>query len=306
MAGKQRRAGEGLGNLATRQHGIVSARQLRALGFSDELLTAEVRRGRLRRLHRRVYAVGHEALTWEGWCVAAVAANAPSVASHWSAAWVWGLTRSRPAGKFHITATTRRHRRQDFHVHFAELTDEDTSSVEGVPVTSVARTALDLAALDPGGTSARLKRLEDGEHRLDLREFEALLSRSKGHKGWAALAEAVDLYRPDHTVTRSGLERRFRALIRRAGLPGPSMNIVVAGYELDCYWPEHLLAVELDTYGTHGSRLSFEEDRKRQRKLGLLGITLERVTDRQLDSEADEVLRAVAARLGAASYSPLT
>ena len=84
------------------------------------------------------------------------------------------------------------------------------------------------------------------------------------------------------------------------------MNFVVAGYELDCYWPEHLLAVELDTYGTHGSRLSFEEDRKRARVLGLLGITLERVTDRQLDSEADEVLRAVAARLGAAGYSPLT
>jgi very-short-patch-repair endonuclease len=306
MREKQRRADGGLSDLATRQHGIVSARQLRALGFSENLITIEAKRGRLRRLHRRVYAVGHEALTWEGWCVAAVAANAPCVASHWSAGWTWGLTRSQPSGKFHVTATTRRHRRKDFHVHFAELTDEDTSSMQGIPVTSVARTALDLAALDPGGTSARLKRLEDGEHRLDLREFEALLARAKGHKGWAALAEAVDLYRPDPTVTRSGLERRFRALIRRSGLPRPSMNFVVGGYELDCYWPEHLLAVELDTYGTHGSRLSFEEDRKRQRVLGLLGITLERVTDRQLDSEADEVLRAVAARLGAASYSPLT
>lgn len=191
-------------------------------------------------------------------------------------------------------------------MHFAELTDEDTSSVRGIPVTSLARTVLDLAALDPGGTSGRLKRCEDGQHRLDLREFEALLSRSKGHKGWSALAEAVDLYRPDPTVTRSGLERRFRSLIRRSGLPAPSMNFVVGGYELDCYWPEQLLAVELDTYGTHGSRLSFEEDRKRARVLGLLGITLERVTDRQLDGEADEVLRAVAARLGGAPYSAPT
>jgi very-short-patch-repair endonuclease len=306
MGYNERTAAERLARLATRQHGVVSSRQLQTLGFARKTIVADAKRGRLRPLHRTVYAVGHEAMTWEGWCVAAVAANAPSVASHWSAAWLWGLTRSRPSGKFHVTATTRRHRRRDFHVHFAELTDEDTSSVRGVPVTSVARTALDLAALDPGGTSARLKRLEDGEHRLDLREFEALLARSKGHKGWSALAQAVDLYRPDPTVTRSGLERRFRALIRRAGLPRPSMNFVVAGYELDCYWPEHLLAVELDTYGTHGSRLSFEEDRKRGRKLGLLGVTLERVTDRQLDGEADEVLRAVAARLGAASYSPLT
>jgi very-short-patch-repair endonuclease len=285
--------------LATRQHGIVSTRQLEALGFSDAVITAELRLGRLRRLHRRVYAVGHEALTWEGRCVAAVAANAPSVASHWSAGWVWGLLRSRPSGKFHVTAPTRRHRKRDFHVHFAELTDEDTSSVQGVPVTSVARTSLDLAALDAGGTSARLKRLEDGEHRLDLREFEALLTRAKGHKGWAALAEAVSLYRPDPTVTRSGLERRFRALLRKAGLPAPSMNFVVAGYELDCWWEEGRLAVELDTFGTHGSRLSFEEDRKRQRVLGLLGIVVERVTDRQLAGEPEEVLRMVATRLGA-------
>jgi very-short-patch-repair endonuclease len=306
MRGKQRRADVELSDLATRQHGVVSTRQLEGLGFSDAVITAEVRLGRLRRLHRRVYAVGHEALTWEGWCVAAVAANAPCVASHWSAGWILGLTRSRPSGKFHVTATTRRHPRKEFHVHFAALADEDTTVLDGIPVTSVARTALDLAALDPGGTSARLKRLEDGEHRLDLREFEALLARSKGHKGWAALAQAVDLYRPDPTVTRSGLERRFRTLIRRSGLPWPSMNFVVGGYELDCYWPEHLLAVELDTYGTHGSRLSFEEDRKRARELGLLGVTLERVTDRQLDSEADAVLRAVAARLGAAGYSPPT
>ncbi len=239
--------------------------------------------------------------------MAAVAANAPCVASHWSAAWLWGLMRSRPSGKFHVTATTRRHRRKEFHVHFAELTDDDTSSVRGIPVTSLARTALDLAALDPGGTSARLDACEDDEHRLDLQEFEALLARSRGHKGWAALSRAVDLYRPDPTVTRSGLERRFRALVRAAGLPAPSMNFVVGGYELDAYWPDHLLAVELDTYGTHGSRLSFEEDRKRQRKLGLLGITLERVTDRQLNDEGDEVLQAIAARLvGAARYSAPT
>jgi very-short-patch-repair endonuclease len=295
-----------LADLASRQHGVVSVSQLERLGYTRSSAAKAAGVGRLRRVHRRVYAVGHEALTWEGWCVAAVAANAPSVASHWSAGWIWGLTRSQPSGKFHVTATTRRHRRKEFHVHFAELTDQDTSSVRGVPVTSVARTSLDLAALDPSGTSARLKRLEDGEHRLDLREFEALLARAKGHKGWAELARAVDLYRPDPTVTRSGLERRFRALLRRSDLPQPSMNFVVAGYELDCYWPDHLLAVELDTYDTHGSRLSFEEDRKRARKLGRLGITLERVTDRQLDSEADEVLQAVAARLGAASYSPLT
>jgi very-short-patch-repair endonuclease len=306
MREKKRRGYSELAELATRQHGVVSTQQLRALGFSENLITEEAKRGRLQRIHRAVYAVGHEALDWEGHCMAAVLANSRTVASHWSAGWLWGLQRTRPSGRFHLTAARPRRRRPEFNLHAGTPLRDDLTRLDGIPVTSVARTALDLAALDPSGTSARLKRLEDGEHRLDLREFEALLARAKGHKGWSALAEAVDLYRPDPTVTRSGLERRFRALIRRAGLPRPSMNFVVGGYELDCYWPEHLLAVELDTYGTHGSRLSFEEDRKRARKLGLLGITLERVTDRQLDREADEVLRAVAARLGAASYSPLT
>jgi very-short-patch-repair endonuclease len=284
--------------MATRQRGVVSTRQLQALGYDRDLIQAETERGRFRRLHRRVYAVGHEALTWEGWCVAAVAANAPCVASHWSAGWVWGLLRSAPSGKFHVTATTRRHRRAEFHVHFAALAPEDSTVLEGIPVTSLARTVLDLAVLDSSRTEKDLRRADDAK-RLDLREFEALLDRSTGHRGYATLRRAVDLYRPDPSVTRSGLERRFRDLVRRAGLPEPAMNYVVGGYELDCWWEEARLAVELDTFGTHGSRLSFEEDRKRQRVLGLLGVRLERVTDRQLDREPDEVLRAVAALLGA-------
>jgi very-short-patch-repair endonuclease len=245
-----------------------------------------------------VYAVGHEALSWEGWCVAAVAANAPCVASHWSAGWVWGLTRTRPSGKFHVTATTRRHPKKEFHVHFAVLADEDTTELDGIPVTSAARTALDLAALDPTRTDKDLRRLDDLKL-LDLREFEALLDRTAGHKGHTTLAAAVRLYRPDPSVTRSGPERRFREMVRRAGLPAPAMNYVVGGYELDCWWEEARLAVEIDTFGTHGSRLSFEEDRKRQRKLGQLGIAVERVTDRQLASEPEEVLAAVAALLAA-------
>lgn len=285
--------------MATRQHGVVSSRQLQAVGYARKTIAAEAGRGRLRPLHRGTYAVGHEALTWEGHCVAAVLANAPSVASHWSAGWVWGLLRTRPSGRFQVTATTRRHRKRDFHVHFAALADEDATVLAGIPVTSLARTVLDMAALDPARTPADLKRCEDGEHRLDLGEFEALLARSAGHRGHAALAAAVALYRPDPTVTRSGLERRFRELVREAGLPVPSMNFVIAGYELDCWWEGARPAVELDTFGTHGSRLSFEQDRLRARRLGLLGITLERITDRQLAAEPEEVLRMVATRLAA-------
>jgi very-short-patch-repair endonuclease len=292
MGHKERTAAGRIGDLATRRHGVLSSGQLQSLGFTRKVIVAESKRGRLRPLHRGVYAVGHEALTWEGHCMGAV------LASHWSAAWLWELLRTRPSGKFHLTAGTRRHRKNGFNVHFAALAGEDVTGVREIPVTSLERTVLDLAALRPQRTPGDLKRCEELE-RLDLRRFEALLVRTAGHRGHSALAGAVDLHRPDPTVTRSGLERRFRALLREAGLPAPAMNFVVAGYELDCYWPEHRLAVELDTFGTHGSRLSFEEDRKRQRKLGQAGIRMERVTDRQLDSEADEVLRAVARLLGA-------
>jgi hypothetical protein len=298
MREKKQGCGLGLGDLATGQHGVVSARQLRALGFSENLITVEAKRGRLRRVHRGVYAVGHEALTWEGHCMAAVLANARTVASHWTAAWLWELLRTEPSGRFHLTAARERRRRPEFKLHAGALHKEDMTRVGGIPVTSLERTVLDLAALKPGRTPGDLKRCEE-LGRFDLRRFEALLARSAGHHGRAALADAVSLHQPDPTVTRSGLERRFRGLVREAGLPAPTMNYVVAGYELDCWWEEARLAVELDTYGTHGSRLSFEEDRKRQRKLGLLGIRMERVTDRQLDSEADEVLLAIARLLGA-------
>lgn len=99
-------------------------------------------------------------------------------------------------------------------------------------------------------------------------------------------------------VLRSKLEQRFRAFVRAASLPPPSHNFNVGPYELDCYWPEHRFCVELDTFGTHGSRRSFEEDRKRQRELRRLGIEVERVTDLQLAREPEEVLVAITEALG--------
>jgi very-short-patch-repair endonuclease len=96
---------------------------------------------------------------------------------------------------------------------------------------------------------------------------------------------------------KAKLEKRFRVLLRTSSLPLPAHNVNVGPYELDCYWPERGFCVELDTYGTHGSRRSFEADRKRERELRRLGVEVERVTDRQLEDEPDEVLAAVAENL---------
>jgi predicted transcriptional regulator of viral defense system len=253
-----------LANLAARQHGVVSSRQLTALGYSRDATSYATRSGRLHRLHRGVYAVGHDLLTWEGRCLAAVLSCAPhALASHLSAAWLWGLLASRP-GTFHVTALTRRHPKPKQRLHYARLMDEDRAVCDGIPVTSVPRTLLDYAAM---ATDARLGRaMERSEERglFDLRAVEALLARAGNHAGAGRLRRALAIYRDDPAFTRSKLERRFRDFVKHSGLPMPAAYFWVGGYELDAYWPEERFAVELDVYETHGTRAAFERDRRRQ------------------------------------------
>ncbi len=120
-----------------------------------------------------------------------------------------------------------------------------------------------------------------------------LLDRTKGHRGQAKVDAALELYEEKVPFTRSGLERRFRELVREAGLPAPSMNLFVAGYEIDAYWPEERFGVELDVYETHGSRLSFEEDRERDDALLHAGIETTRVTGPRLEREPEAVVDSV-------------
>jgi transcriptional regulator with AbiEi antitoxin domain of type IV toxin-antitoxin system len=231
--------------------------------------------------------------------MAAVLACAPAVASHWSAAWLLGVARYRPSSFDLIVPSRRGHRRSEFFVHYAPLGPEDVAEVDGIPATSLERTHLDLAARWPESLPKMLERaekLEDDKGRrvFDLRSFEALLARTTHHRGHRPLSKALRIYRPEPVVLRSNLERDFRALISGSSLPLPSHNVNVGPYELDCYWAEQGFCVELDTYGTHGSRRAFEEDRKRERELRQLGIEVERVTDTQLEDEPEAVLAAVA------------
>jgi len=285
-----------LADLARQQHGVVSANQLAEFGYAKATIAEAVRQGRLHRLHRGVYAVGHTALSWDGYCLAAVLARPRSVASHKTAAWIWELRRWRPE-RIHITAPTRQRIKRDFVVHFARLASEDQAVVGGIPVTSVARTMLDLA---PDESTRNLHRMMDrAEERkvFDLRRFDRLLARAGGHPGRAKLRRALDTYKPELAVMRSDLERRFRKLVLAAGLSRPAANVFVAGYELDAYWEAEGFAVELDVYATHGSRLSFEEDRKRADDLLLAGIEMIRVTDVRLEREPRETIVRVAAHL---------
>lgn len=228
--------------------------------------------------------------------MAAVLAARPAVASHLSAGWLWGLLRNRPT-RIHVTAPTTGRAKREFVVHFADLSARDQTEIKDIPVTSLARTLLDLAGML---SSTRLERVLERAEELQLFDLVALqeiLGRAGHHSGAAKLRRALAIYRDDPAVIRSGLERRFLALVQKAGLPTPSMNFNVVGYELDAYWESERFAVELDVYETHGSHAAFERDRLRQEDLKLKGVEMIRVTGPRLDREPQGVIERVAAHL---------
>jgi len=293
MGCKSSAAGQELAALAGRQHGVVSIRQLRRLGYSHRSVGRAVAAGRLHRLHHGVYAVGHTNLSLYGRCLAGVLAAGPrSLLSHYSAGWLLGLVPTRPV-PVHATTPVPRKRRDSVRIHHSRtLIEADRTQEQRIPVTSVARTALDLAAGVRFQTLRRLLRRSEELRVFDLEDFLSVLARNRGHRGAVPLGRALSIYEPPR-FTRSGLERKFVALAERFGLPQPLTAFVVAGYELDVYWPELRFAVELDVYATHGAHDPFEEDRRRDEELKLAGVELTRITGRRLEREPRQVMERV-------------
>lgn len=288
----ERRSHHLLASLAEEQHGVVSVWQLEGLGYSREALRHAIKTGRLHPVHRGVYAVGHARLSPQALSLSAVlSCGDGALLSHRSAAWLWGLTSSFPS-VVEITAASPRRTRGAIRIHSAgTLRLADRTASEGIPVTAVPRALLDFAVVEPRFLGAALERTQR-QGLLDLDAIDNLISRSRGFRGVARLRRALEIYRIP-AFTRSRLERRFLSLTQRAGLPTPSMNLVIAGYELDAYWPRECFAVELDTYDYHGSPAAFERDRIRQEDLKLAGIEIVRITGARLDREP----KAVANRL---------
>jgi hypothetical protein len=288
--------------MARRQHGVVPIRQLRALGYSHAAVERAAVAGRLHRLHHGVYAVGHTdlslslslSLSLHGHCLAGVlACDSEALLSHFSAAWLWGLLSTQPI-PVHVTTSVRRKPRPSIRIHHSQtLADADRAVEDRIPVTSVPRIALDLAArIRPESLNHLLQRAE-GLKLFDLPEFESVLARNRGHHGASRLRRAIVIYAPP-PFTRSGMELRFLELLGAAGIPKPITAYNVAGFELDVYWPDLRFAVELDVFETHGSHRSFEEDRLRDEDLKLAGVELTRVTGHRLDREPKRVLERVA------------
>lgn len=257
--------------------------------------------GRLRTVECGVYAVGHRLLSCEGrWMTAVLAGGPGAVLSHRSAAELWGIGEEHP--RFcEVTVPRRRRMRPRIRWHHSALATDEIADRNAIPLTSLHRTLLDLAAvLDRERLSDAVDRAEAlrlGD-RVPLAE---LLDRHRGRRGLASL-RAVLAEGTEPAFTRSRLERRFLRMLAREGLPRPEVNAIVAldaqVYEADCLWRRSRLIVELDGRSTHARRAAFESDRERDRVLMAAGWRVVRVTWRQLESDAASIARDLRRLLG--------
>lgn len=270
---------EALTNLATRQHGVVSLRQLEGLGYSRGAVSRRCRDGSLRRMFPRVYRVGGSPITPELRAVAALLWAGDAVASHETAAGLWGM--SRPAQELHVTAPRRlTSPPRGIHVHAARLTPRDRGTLRGVAVTSPARTLLDLAAHhDPDQLSSLVERsVLDGL--VTPGRLHDVVQRHPGRRGCRRLREVVE------ATGSSALERRVEAILRDARFPPHERELEVGRFRLDFAWPAARVAIEADGRRWHSSAEDFARDRAKHNLLVAEGWRILRVTWDDLDRPA--------------------
>jgi very-short-patch-repair endonuclease len=254
-----------IAGLAARQHGVVGRQQLLAVGLGSRAIEHRIGSGKLHPLHRGVYAVGHQVVSQHGRWMAATLSTG-GVLSHRSAGALWGL---RPwSGRIEITTRWTRAKRQGLLLHRAVLAEDEITIEHGIPVTTPARTQLDLAGVLQ---RHQLQQVINEAERLRLQGPQPDRHRTKrGTKALRTLAP------PTHT--KRDLEAAFHTFLNDRRFPRAQTNTIVEGHEVDCAWPEHRLVVELDSWEYHRTRAAFEADRRRDRRLSAAGWTVLRVT----------------------------
>ena len=270
--------------LAGEQHGVVARTQLLVLGLTERQIDRRVQTRRLHRVHYGVYAVGHRVLTREGRWMAAVLATG-GVLSHATAAAAWEL-RPTSSPLIHVTVAGDggRERRRGLRVHRSTtLTPADTTTHRGIPVTTPARTIIDLARTLEGRPLEHVVDLADQRGLVDFRDLRAANS--------ASLKAVLSHYAP--APTRSELEERFLRLCDDHGLPRPETNTSIEGIEVDFAWRDRRLIVEVDGYAYHRSPDAFENDRARDVTLKMAGWEVLRFTWRQVENRAGWVAAAI-------------
>jgi very-short-patch-repair endonuclease len=281
--------------LAELQYGVVARWQLTLLGYGRNGIQDRINRGLLKPMHAGVYAVGHTKLTRHGFFLAAVLAFGPrALLSHRSAGVLWDIVSSRQVKVDVLTHVSAQRGTPRIRAHRTrKLHPEDWTIKDGIPVTSLARTIIDLAAiLSP----ARLLDVIDDAVRaeiFDLAALERAMARSPRRRGVRKLERLLADYRGAPNL-RSKFEKRFRPRLRATKqLPEALYDVQVAGHEADVYFPQFELVIELDSRGFHLTPRAFENDAVRDADRLKQGIKTLRVTDKRFYSEPDAVIEDV-------------
>lgn len=286
-----------LAAIAVRQHGLVSLSQVRGAGLGEGAIAHRVRMGRLHRVRRGVYAVGHQAVSRHGQMLAAVlACGTGAVASHRTAAELHGLYERTPA-VFDVISTSQAGRRLDgIRRHRAvDLPACDLTIRDGVPSTNVPRTLVDLAGMLGERSLRSVVEAAAVSRTLDVPEVDRILGRGR-RRGAPVLRKLLQAWRETSPTPRlrSRLEARLAAASAEAGLPRPECNVILRlgseRFEIDLLWREQRLAIETDGEETHGTAVAFQRDRRRDQVLVAAGYRTARVTWLQMKLEPAQVL----------------
>ena len=297
---------QAIARLVRPQHGVVSRAQLRSIGLADHEIAYRLRTGRLHRLHRGVYAVGHTVLAVRGrWMAAVLACGDGAALSHPDAVALWDMGHI-PAGAIHVSvprAGGQGH--PGIRIHRSPgLRPDETIEHDGIRTTTAARTILDMAALL---SPSRLESLLDRAERQELTDYAALNAIARAHpthRGAARLTRALESHYAGDGMTRSELEVAFLELCRAHGLPRPRVNAHVEGLEVDFLFPAARLVVETDGWRFHKTRRDFERDRARDARLPAAGYGVLRFTDRQIADRPASVAAAIRGATGRPGGGP--
>lgn len=290
---------EGIERLS--RYRVVVRSVLEDLGLSEEQIRHRIRLGRLVPIHPGIYAVGPAPLDDAGRFRAAVLAGGEGALLTGPAACSWWAMLEGATGPVNVITATHRRHRPGVRFHRAAVAPDEATVRGGVPVVCPSRAILDLSAavrgrpLERALNEARVHRLPE---RPSLRD---LIERYPGRPGIPAAREALALFEGGRTPTRSEMEEMLLDLIDRYGLPRPQLNRPVstpAGtYRVDCIWPDRRVIIEIDAWGTHSSRRSMIEDRRRDRALRIAGWHPSRIVWEDFADE-DRLAAEVARLLG--------
>jgi hypothetical protein len=264
-----------LAGMAAAAHGVVTRAQMLASGVTNAQIEQRLKSGALLREHRGVYRVGHRAPSIEARYLAAVrACGEHALLSGRAAGHLLGLLRGSPPAP-EVTTPTKRGVKTVKTRESLCMDPNDATTCRGIPVTSVARTLVDLAAVLPVDDLARACHEAGVRHGTTPAAVEAVLARRPNSTGAAKLRQML---RGEVHVTLSKLEARFLARLRDDGIVLPLTNRPAGGRRVDCRWPEQRLTVELDSYRYHQSRHAWEQDRRREREAHARGDEFRRYT----------------------------